>query len=574
MAVAPAPAPAPAPGGGGGPEGADPEVVELLEGLGRQLARPVVHVDARGAGPAGKGARDAAGLPAAATGAERPGFLATVDDFVTKTGKSLGQMEHSLLMFAKAQAPPLYTAGPGAVIDAIDTIRAFRGECTKYTKFIQVLAAKLVDADLRRQEAARATARALRAAGGVQARHEEAKRALARQLVDQVKVEVGKLKAHHQKELRDARVRESNLGQQVQVAMARLESQRLDMQKEFSLKLKQELQQVGEAARHRQRDAVVRLRVEEEAKRSSVVLEYEKQLKTLKSMFSDEAAQEGSAKTALEGWVKLEKAKYRALEFRLEKERARAGLRLALAGWKELALRGRVREEIETNEELYADLQKLKREQHLMRERSEIQELKLREEKAQYKVGYLNQLEDERQKHARAEREREAQRQEREAEARSRAQREALQEKTEFASNFVRREHDFRAQQDVLESQLASQMEMCRALNHNLLETQQELEKAEEKRSQAHRRAEDLRLAAEMAEKKTSTALHERDVALQQMDELRATTENLSLQVKKLTDELHFLRLQKFQSLNEPSPEPSLCCSPLTSPRRTKSARD
>ena len=126
----------------------------------------------------------------------------------------------------------------------------------------------------------------------------------------------------------------------------------------------------------------------------------------------------------------------------------------------------------------------------------------------------------------------------------------------------------------MLESQLASQMEMCRALNHNLLETQRELEKAEEKRSQAHRRAEDLRLAAEMAEKKTSTALHERDVALQQMDELRATTENLSLQVKKLTDELHFLRLQKFQSLNEPSPEPSLCCSPLTSPRRTKSARD
>ena len=87
-------------------------------------------------------------------------FLATVDDFVAKTGRSLGQMEHSLLMFAKAQAPPLYTAGPGAVIDAIDTIRAFHGECAKYTKFIQVLAAKLVDADLRRQEAARAPARA------------------------------------------------------------------------------------------------------------------------------------------------------------------------------------------------------------------------------------------------------------------------------------------------------------------------------------------------------------------------------------------------------------------------------
>ena len=50
--------------------------------------------------------------------------MESVEEFVRKTGGSLAQMEAALVGFTRAQAPPMYTAGPGAVTGALGARKA------------------------------------------------------------------------------------------------------------------------------------------------------------------------------------------------------------------------------------------------------------------------------------------------------------------------------------------------------------------------------------------------------------------------------------------------------------------
>ena len=100
--------------------------------------------------------------------------MESVEEFVRKTGGSLAQMEAALVGFTRAQAPPMYTAGPGAVTGALATIRGFHEECGRYAKFIRTLARKLAEADLQRQAASKAAA--ARTAAAKQAARNDRKR--------------------------------------------------------------------------------------------------------------------------------------------------------------------------------------------------------------------------------------------------------------------------------------------------------------------------------------------------------------------------------------------------------------
>ena len=518
------------------------------------------------------------GTAGAKGGAAAEGFLESVEEFVRKTGGSLAQMETALVGFTRAQAPPLYTAGPGAVTGALETIRGFHEECGRYAKFIRTLARKLAEADLQREAAIKA-AGLLRGEVAAHARRAtEQKEALARQVVEQVRAEVQKLKQRHQAELVAQEARAADLERESEALSRRLGETRAELQAEFTEKLKLELTGALGAAQSRQRDALAQLRLDEEAKRAKMSQGYEGRLQSLQTAFQEGLAQEGSTAKALEVWVQSERARGRAGEFRLKRLAAHQWF----MRWRVTALGRRLGTEVHAIEELREELVSVRREAALSGQRARVRELRLREkleaalreaDRPQLRASaFTAESEDDARDEGEGgldtegggdipERKGESegegagpqdalQRLERaEAELKERdlhvsGERALLEESS--ARGMV-----LSAQVRALEGQLSNEREVGTSLADKLMDMQKQVEDAEADRGRARRTAEDARTAARMAEEALMRALGERDMARRQLQDKEDQASELQGRLKKALEELKFLKLQRFNDYKE-----------------------
>ena len=499
-----------------------------------------------------------------------------VEEFVRKTGGSLAQMEAALVGFTRAQAPPMYTAGPGAVTGALATIRGFHEECGRYAKFIRTLARKLAEADLQRQAASKA-AGLLRGEVAAHARRAvEQKEALARQVVDQVRSEVQKLKQRHQAELVAQEARTADLERESEALSRRLGETRAELQAEFTDKLKLELTSALGAAQARQRDALAQLRLDEESKRAKISQGYEGRLQSLQTAFQEGLAQEGSTTKALENWVQNERARGRAGEFRL----GRLVLNRWFARWRVAALERRLGAEVHALEELREELAGARREAALAGQKARVRELRLREK---LEAALLEADRRQARAAAAAEEEQGEERTEEgngetggdEIEAAAAQETKAEEERGAGArggdaDDVKLWERDLRvsgerallqeasargmvlsAQVRALEGQLMNEREVGTSLADKLLDMQQQIDEAEADRGKARRTAEDARTAARMAEEALMRALGERDMARRQLQEKDDQTAELQEQLLRAREELKFLKLQRFNEYRE-----------------------